>query len=185
MAVPRLRTIVFALATGLTFGLAAVPARAQDPGPGGAQPASRELAELRARFAALSRRVAKLEGRLVAADLVGTYTLSVIQTELHGDPARARTTTTAGTVTLAADGTGSASQSELGVRLTQGVPWLVTPIDESGDATFSWTYADGTVQFSAGGGDSGSMSVAAGGRLLIYVSRDNVHAELGILTRLH
>ena len=181
MAVPRLRTIVYAVTIGFTFALAAVPTRAEESGPGRNQADGRELGELRKQVAALSRRVAKLEGHLVAADLVGTYNVWDIATELiGGSPAQVITQTTAGTITLAADGTGTASLRTLGVNLTQGSPWSLVPVDSSGGGTFTWTYTDGTIQIS----DSSSVSVAAGGRVLIYVSRDNAHAELGIATRL-
>lgn len=181
MDVPRLRTIVFAVAMGFTFGLAAVPARAQVPGPGGNPQVFRELARLRAQVAALSGRVAKLEGRIEAADLAGTYSLSDIQSELiGGGQAQVRTATTAGTVTLAADGTGSARLRALGTGLIQGSPWWLAPVDSRSEETFTWTYADGTIHIS----DGASLTVAAGGRVLTYVSRDTNHSELGILTRL-
>lgn len=181
MALPRLRTKVLAVAVGFTLGLTAVPARAQGPGPGGLPQVFRELARLRAQVAALSGRVAKLEGRIEAADLAGTYSLWDIQTELiGGDPAQVRTETTAGTATLAADGTGSARLRALGTGLIQGSPWSLAPVDASSEETFTWTYADGTIHVS----DGASLTVAAGGRVLIYVSRNTNQSELGILTRL-
>jgi hypothetical protein len=179
MAVPRLGKFLVAVAMGFVPASAAVPARGQNPTP--VPPVSRELAVLRAQVAALSRRVAKLEGQIVAADLVGTYQIWVVQTELiGGNPARISTQTTAGTIVLAADGTGSASLRSSGVTLIQGSPWSQEPIDDSGEETFTWTYADGTVEFS----DGARVSVAAGGRVLVYVSQDNFHSELGIATRL-
>src|SRR5437588_12907732 len=80
------------------FAFAALPAQAQNP------PTIQSLAS---DLAALTERVAKLEGQIVAADLVGTYALNGFQIELSGGagrPAQVASYVFAGTVTLNADG---------------------------------------------------------------------------------
>jgi hypothetical protein len=57
---------------------AAFSAQAQNPGA--------TVESLANDLAALTARVAKLEGQIVAADLVGTYALRGIQLELRADP---------------------------------------------------------------------------------------------------
>jgi hypothetical protein len=168
------------------LALASVHARAEGPAPGRIEPVSWELARLRARVARLEARVEKLEdGRVVAADLVGTYGLLDIATYLAGgNPAQVTAQTTAGTVTLAADGTGSVSLKDLGANLIQGSPWFLTPVDRSEAAAFTWTYDTGTLRITPQGGVEAAFQVPAGGRVLTFVSSDSHHAELGILTRL-
>ena len=63
----------------LAFVFAALPIQAQSPG--GDPPNVQSLAS---DLAALTKRVAKLEGQIVAADLVGTYSLHGFQIELSG-----------------------------------------------------------------------------------------------------
>jgi len=71
------------------FAFAALTTQAQ--GPGGPPPGAGEnIQSLADKLAALATRVAKLEGEIVAADLVGTYALHGFQSELRaagaGDP---------------------------------------------------------------------------------------------------
>ena len=114
---------------------------------------------------AIGTRVAKLEGQITAADLVGTYTLHQLQTELGGGTSeRVAVYTGGGTVTLAANGTGTISGNiELGHQLNLPAGTL-TPINRpQATSNFTWTYAGGAI--SALGG---SLSVVAGGRLLVF-----------------
>ena len=85
-----------------------------------------KAAEVNANFQALvnainsvSARVANLEGEITSSDLVGTYALHQFQTELGGGSSeRVEVYTGGGTVTLAADGTGTISgNTELGHNL--------------------------------------------------------------------
>ena len=54
------------------------------------------------------------------------------------------------------------------------------PKDGSESGTFTWTYENGTIVIS----DGSTATVAAGGRIAVSMSRDNLHSELMILTRL-
>src|SRR5262249_32394110 len=90
------------------FVFAAPPAQAQ--GPGGPPPNS-----LFAQVADLQARVAKLEGNITAADLVGTYALAGIQTTLRGAPdARIGSDALTGTLTLNLNGTGTLTDDHNG-----------------------------------------------------------------------
>jgi hypothetical protein len=183
MAFPRLRTNVFAVALGFTFALAAVTARAQGPGP--IQSLSRELAALRARVARLEARVAKLNGHIVATDLVGTYTISDVQTNLFGgSPAMVQTGTIEGTLTMAADGTGSIDGTALGATLSEGTPWSLTPGGAAFSRTFTWTYDGAGILTLVLPEGTRPFHLAAGGRVMTWVSRDKSYSELAILTRL-
>src|SRR2546423_11112564 len=76
------------------FAFVTLPIEAQSP------PTVQSLAS---DLAALTERVAKLEGQIVAADLVGTYALNGFQIELSGGagrPAQVASYVFAGTVTL-------------------------------------------------------------------------------------
>src|ERR1700731_3125903 len=80
------------------FTLAALPIQAQGP----------TVQSLASDLAALTARVAKLEGQIVAADLVGPYALRGFQIELGGGagrPAQVSSYVFSATVTLNADGT--------------------------------------------------------------------------------
>lgn len=170
------------------------PAFAQGrPGP----PANpQQLAE---QVAALAARLDKLEGKITAADLAGTYTLTgldgVMSGFVPGAPAHNATIQTVaftGTVTLNADGTGSFNPVACdGAELTQG-SWTLTPvncIDAPESAT--WTYADGTVTLKTEEEQDGfTLSVALGGRLLVtafgafHAQDPSSDSVLMILTRL-
>jgi hypothetical protein len=162
--------------------LASIPAHAQ--GPGGPPPNS-----LAAQVAALQTRVSKLEGNIDASDLVGTYSLLVmdtVMTAFHPGvpggvspvPATITTNSTNATFTLNADGTGSVNISVCEMaRLTQGT-WSLTGDSSCGPQStqraLTWTYANGvnsiTVLDDNGNPDHNgplSFTVALGGRLLV------------------
>lgn len=128
-------------------------------------------AEVNANFQALTTalnglttRVAKLEGQITANDLVGTYAVSQFQTELGGAPAaRVAVYTGGGSVTLAANGTGSLiGNVELGHQLNLlGATLAAINRPQPPDA-LAWSYSGGTLNI-----DGGVFYVVAGGRLLI------------------
>jgi len=111
------------LLLALTFSLSALPARAQ--GPGGPPPNYQQLV---AQVTDLRARVAKLEGNITAADMVGTYTIAGIQTRLQGGGANTLIGSAAltGSMTLNADGTGSMTISGDGSVLSV-LGWTLTP----------------------------------------------------------
>jgi hypothetical protein len=159
-----------------TLLLASVPAHAQ--GPGGPPPNYQQLA---AQIADLQARVTKLEGNIVSSDLVGTYSLLIMDTAMTGFhpgvPATITTSSTAAALTLSADGTGSANLTRCGAAtLTQGT-WSLTGDNDCGTSTqanLTWTYANGvsTITFLDANGapdHNGPIpfTVALGGRLLV------------------
>lgn len=142
---------------------------------------------------ALSSRVSKLEGQITSSDLVGTYTINQFQSELGGGASvRVAVYTGGGTVTFAADGTGTLSgNSTLGHQLnlpagtltafnspqltTQSLSWSLT----NGTVIASFTYGAVTKSF--------TFSVVAGGRLLVNTSANPADGTttLVLLTRIN
>lgn len=177
---------ILLLAVCLLIAASPVPIRAQGPGGGPPMGAGATIQSLSAELAALTARVAKLEGNITAADLAGTYTTFSFQNELHaGFPARIGSHVRKGTVTLAADGTAMGSDTEKGSILTQGSPWFITPVDSSGSGTATWTYDNGVVTIVE---DNLQLSVAAGGRVLVGVNEGGGGGQapdLTIWTRLN
>ena len=169
----RLRSTFFAL----LFVLASFPVYAQGGRPGGT---GETIASLSAKLNALTARVAKLEGNIVAADLAGTYAVTVIATNMTalqvGPPvvnATISTSATRANLTLNADGTGNTFAGNAfsgceGSTLTQGT-WAMSGFDCSGPATdVTWTYADGVITITfLDDGDEIPFNVGVGGRLLI------------------
>jgi hypothetical protein len=162
----------------IAFTLAALPTQAQSP----------TVESLASDLAALTARVAKLEGQIVAADLVGTYAIHGIQNELSasGGPAQISSYVFLGTVTLAADGTASLNFTQQnGNTLVLGLQSSVLPFQGSGNppTNIDWTYADGAVTILGG---SVSLSVTAGGRVLVGASANHADGTnvLLIFTRL-
>ncbi len=168
--------------------LASVPARAQ--GPGGPPPNYQQLA---AQIADLQARVAKLEGNIVASDLVGTYSLLVMDTSMTAlrpglppAPATISTGSTNASLTLNADGTGTANIFRCGTAtLIQGT-WTMTGNNTAcGTQTqtgVTWTYANGvtTITFldQNGAPDHNGpipFTAALGGRLLV-IGDSSFHA---------
>ena len=167
--------------------LASVPAYAQGQGQGQGSPPP-NTQQLAAQLAALQARVAKLEGNIVASDLVGTYSLLVMGTSMSAFhpasggagpiPATITTGTTAGTLTLNADGTGTANIVRCdGATLTLANGSLRGTNDDCGTepaSSLTWAYANGVVSItvldSNGQPDhNGAIpyNVALGGRLFV------------------
>ena len=156
----------------VAFAFAPLPVRAQGPS-----------SNINARVAALEARVAKLEGQITAADLIGTYSVVGCQLDLDGtNPAAIQSMAISGTVTLGSNGNGSSNVTGNGINLVLGNPPSESPIQFGGPENFTWTYANGTVTSAELGT---SFNVGAGGRVLTYsaLDDDNVVVLL-ILTRL-
>jgi hypothetical protein len=168
----RVRSVLVAFFVAL-----ALPVYAQGQGQGG--PPSNSLA---GQLQALTARVAKLEGNITAADLAGTYNFLILDTQMTGvhppdGVATIRTSGERATLTLNANGTGSASGLSCGgSRLTVATGALT---DAGGDEDLdcsksgatvdvTWTYAGGVITITfVDDGDQIPFSVALGGRLLI------------------
>jgi len=162
----------------LASALISAPVFAQGPPgsvPGGGN-GNGAVQTLASDLAALTARVAKLEGNIVAADLAGTYSLIGITTSfgaLHAGPPLENATITTSAfrakLTLTADGKGNVSDftGEFST-LTQGL-WSVTggEASESG-SDVTWKYADGVITITfLSDGDEIPLVVAVGGRLFV------------------
>ena len=176
------RTVTVVLSSALL--LASVPAHAQGQGAGSPPPSYQQLAT---QLAALQARVSKLEGNIVASDLVGTYSLLVMGTSMSAFhaaspgvpavPATMTTGTTSGTLTLNADGTGSGTIVRCdGATLALNGTLTGTNDDCGAQPTtgVTWTYANGVVTItfldSNGVPDHNGpipFTVALGGRLFV------------------
>jgi hypothetical protein len=168
----------------VAFAFAALPAHAQSQ-EGAAHPGElvrghREAEDrddgpaLLARITELEGRVAKLEGHITAADLAGTYSFHLFESELDaaqpGRPAKIRSSVAAGTVMLAADGTGSITFAEQQIALAMD---LLSSDAGTLTGNLTWTFAGGIVSLSLGGEDGEiAFSVAAGGHLLVGAAAD-------------
>ncbi|MEA2161883.1 MAG: hypothetical protein QOK37_10 [Thermoanaerobaculia bacterium] len=158
------------------FAFAALPAAA------GESPKS-----VAADLEALTARVAKLEGQIVSADLVGTYALNGFQNELNANNQGRPSVSSyvyGGTLTLAADGTASLSTPQNGNVLFLGTQPSRQAV-QSNDPPFlsTWSYANGNVTVQ---GLPFALSVAAGGRVMIAATANHSDGTdvLVILTRL-
>jgi hypothetical protein len=177
-----MKSRVVSLFLGVVFIAAPVFAQvrpASNSGPGGGG----TIQQLTSDVAALTARIAKLEGNIVAADLVGTYSLTVLDTTMHGfragPPVVEATITTSllrATVTLNADGTANIAQQTGNtslpscegstLALSSGAMRAVDCTESASDTT--WTYVDGVVTITnANENEQIPLNVAAGGRFLM------------------
>ena len=180
----RITTASLFVVTALAF--APVQAEAQGPPGGGA------ASNVSARLAALEAKVAKLEGNITSADLVGTYHAASLTTDLDGgSSASVQMFAYGATATLAADGTGVIIQgggTSGVIELVQGTPWTdtATLIPTQSPIAITWSYANGVVHLSDGTVNLQlDLFVGAGGRVLTWagLSDDNT-ADIIIATRL-
>jgi hypothetical protein len=147
-----------------------------------------EVASRIAGDAALTARVTRLEGNITAADLVGTYRVAGIITDLDAPPAGVQIVTLSATATLLADGTGTILQQGAGINLAQNIgPWSAGVFSfPPEEILITWTYANGVVHISDGTPNLDTdLIVGAGGRVLTFsgLSDDNT-VDLIIATRL-
>jgi hypothetical protein len=151
-----------------------------------------KAADVNANFSALvtavnglTARVAKLEGQVTQADLAGTYSFQRFQTEIGGDPgSHVAVYVASGTLTLAADGTGSFTQSpEAGTQLNVQAR-SAAPFNGSGaaDGNITWSYSGGAVN-----AFGKTLAVVAGGRMLVGTGTNpgDGTAVLLLMTRLN
>lgn len=134
----------------------------------------------------LAGRVARLEGQVTAADLVGTYTINYFQTEMVGAGGNSHVASYAagGTATLAANGVATLSPiTEVGHQLnfTAGGGGSRTPINRTDTGgVVSWSLSGGTVRMF-----DRNFTIADGGRLLILTTSNPADGStvLFLLTR--
>src|SRR5262245_31303273 len=162
----------------LAFFVIATPVFAQ--GPPAAIPGGGAIQQLASNLTALTARVAKLEGNIVASDLAGTYSMVVLNTTMRalqdGPPVEhgnINTSVGRSTFTLNADGTGSGSPFTcegstltLGSEAMQGFD-CSEPAGGAGDSG-TWTYANGVLTVTNSEGEVIPFTVALGGRFLIF-----------------
>src|SRR5262245_22503712 len=155
----------------LAVTLVSVPVFAQGP-PGGI-PGGGVVQLLANNLAALTERVSKLEGNIVASDLAGTYSLFVVDTQISAmrpgiGPGGISFLAQRATLRLNADLTGTASPFSCEGSTLTGT-WTVEDSDCSEPAAdVTWTYADGVITITfLSDGDEIPLNVALGGRLLI------------------
>jgi hypothetical protein len=150
-----------------------------------------EVARLDDARARHNRRLRKLEGNIVEADLAGSYRVAGIMTDLDGneDPASVTVITLSGIMTLNADLTGSIQGAVIGIDLVEGTPWssgVRTFPDEQGEAPITWSYANGILSITDGTPNLAlDFNVGAGGRVITFSGlSDDDTADLIIGTRL-
>jgi hypothetical protein len=151
----------------LAFAFISAPVFAQGPPAAGGG----VVQSLASDIAALTARVAKLEGDIVASDLAGTYNFIVLDTSMNAvvTPATISTSAIRATLTLNADGTGFGSAGTCeGSTLT--LAGTMTGLFGCGGSlpNVTWTYANGVITITfLDEGEQIPFSVALGGRLLI------------------
>jgi hypothetical protein len=169
-------------AASLVIALVIAPFPAYAQGAPGSVSGAGAIQTLTRDLAALTARVSKLEGNIVPADLVGTYTLAGISIPMQGAvpgvrPAAIVTEALMARLTLNANGsiTPSPLPSALPrcgrIKLTQG-SWALTdesPLpgetcDEESPFNPTWSYADGILTLNTEENEAIPFSMAAGGR---------------------
>lgn len=126
-----------------------------------------------AELAALTERVAKLEGQITGADLAGTYSLFVFENHL-ASPAHSsggvRFQEFTGTVTVDANGNGSYNISGFaGANLTLAGLLDASPNGGPITGNFTASYANGVVTVVNFAGGTFTMNVAVGGRVFVGI----------------
>src|SRR4051812_47052246 len=184
-SLPFERTSMNSRVVSLFLGVAFIPAPAfaqirpaSNSGPGGGGAIQQVAADL----AALTARIAKLEGGIVAADLAGTYSMTVVDTSMRGfragppaEEARITTSVLKARVTLNADGTANVAPQTGNTSPACEASTLALPSgamhgfdcsESAADAT--WTYVDGVLTITFPDEDEQiALTVAAGGRFLM------------------
>lgn len=184
MGIRRTAKDFITIALFVTFILVSVPARAQAPAGCPAPGPAVSVQSLACDLAALTARIAKLEGNVTDADFVGTYKLVVMGTSmsglvkdiLPGTPGDQPRFATIGveaaqlTITLNRGGSLSFGPGKCGgAKLTQG-PWTLTEDTCSGDplpSSGTWSYSNGTLDLILDNEGPFHLNVASGGRLAI------------------
>lgn len=129
----------------------------------------------------LDARSDKLEGNIVAGDLVGTYAVHLVGISM--DPPGTVATFNemssyvfTGTATLAANGTGSLNGTVAGILMTEqaaNLNWMNEGGSAAQGGNFLWSYNNGTLSTLVQPGvefNDFNLSVAAGGQVLVSVA---------------
>lgn len=184
MAMRRTAKDFITITLFVTFVLLSVPAWAQAPAGCPAPGPAVSVQTLACDLAALTARIAKLEGNTTPADLVGTYTLVGMGTSMFGFVADvapnipgnqsrpAAIVPGAGQLTITLNAGGSLSFGPYkcgGARLTQG-SWTLTEdtcSDDPPPSSGTWNYSNGTLDLMLDNEGPFHLNVASGGRLAI------------------
>jgi len=178
--------LAVALATPCVFADASVPYTFSAGSPAKAADVNANFSALVNAINAVGARVSKLEGQVTQADLAGTYSIQRFQAELAGDPgSHVAVYVAGGTVTLAADGTGSFTApaetgTQLNVQARSVAPFASADGPGGNSGALTWSYSGGVVNMLGG-----TLAVVAGGRLLIKVgsTAGDGTAHVMLLTR--
>lgn len=168
------------VASVTALSLAPSPAYAQNPN------------STASRLAALEAKVAKLEGQIVAADLIGEYRVAGFLVDPDApdanNPPQIAFAVAYGTVTLLDGGVALINGTFQGTEFVLSNPVQAVPVfQQENNNPATWTYADGTLTLTtAEPGDAPLvLNVAAGGRLMTSAAiGDDGDHDLIILTRL-
>jgi hypothetical protein len=144
---------------------------------------------LQANINTQANHVAKLEGSITEADLVGTYRMTGLISGLNGGASPEITLgTIVGTATLLANHTGTFVGHITGRSLVGGASWTASTITipDEGETAITWSYANGTLHVSDGTVNlDTNLNVGIGGRILTFAGLgDDDDVDLIIMTRL-
>lgn len=165
--------MLFFAVTGIVTAATTVPHTFTSGTAAKASEVNDNFAALATAIDALGARVDKLEGTLTMSAVAGTYHLSLFSVSPY---ANSTSSTIYGsnynlirtgndTITLNADGTGTASGSVDIVNYEQAPTAQVTHTNSPDSSTFTWTLSGGAITFRGK-----TFQHAAGGRLFINVS---------------
>lgn len=160
-----------------------VPNTFQPASPAKASEVNANFTALATAINALTARVAKLEGTVVSADLVGTYALSGLGIETNNN--HTAHYAFQGTVTLNSGGAVSFNVTQTGHQTNFSTPFtdVVFPNGGTSSGTTTWTYANGVVTIVG----FNSFNVSAGGKVLVAANTGSgtpVNNVLSVLSRL-
>lgn len=187
-------SLVLLMFASLSNAQISVPFTFKAGSPAKADEVNANFRALAATIGALAGRVSKLEGQIVSADVAGTYSLMGFQTGLIPDPVSGvvEGISLSGTVTLANVGTFTQTTTENGHDLTWSTKTKIVrdagsvivdvitdvgtvrqPFNKSDTTTGTWSLSGNIVTLTFGG-SSVKFAGAAGGRILVATSFNNI-----------
>jgi hypothetical protein len=161
-----------------------VPNTFQPASPAKASEVNANFTALATAINALTARVAKLEGTIVAADLVGTYAMSGLGVETNNN--HIAHYAFQGSIVLNANGSASYTVTQTGHQTNiGGTPFtdFAFPGGGTSSGTTTWTFANGVVTITG----LNSFNVSGGGKVLVAANTGTgnpVNNVLAVLSRL-